>query len=49
MAVIGIVGPHAIGKTTAAYRWLERYPGKYFSYLFCRIYNRLNHQRLHAQ
>jgi hypothetical protein len=28
MAVIGLVGPHAIGKTTACYRWLTRYRGK---------------------
>lgn len=28
MAIIGLVGPHAIGKTTACYRWLQRYPGK---------------------
>jgi GTPase SAR1 family protein len=28
MAVIGMIGPHAVGKTTAARRWLKRYAGK---------------------
>lgn len=27
MSVIGLAGPHAIGKTTACYRWLDRYRG----------------------
>lgn len=26
MAVIGLAGPHAIGKTTAVTRWIHRYP-----------------------
>lgn len=28
MAVIGLIGPHAVGKTTAVYRWLEQFSGK---------------------
>lgn len=27
MAIIGLVGPHAIGKTTAVYRWISKYSG----------------------
>lgn len=27
MAVIGLIGPHAVGKTVAARRWLTRYSG----------------------
>jgi hypothetical protein len=27
VAVIGLSGPHAIGKTTAVRRWVNRYPG----------------------
>lgn len=27
VSVIGMIGPHAVGKTTAVHRWVAKYPG----------------------